>query len=181
MLDVAVSYNRYRFLGDEFLTWIWFQMETDDQQALFRSVDADLIGLEIGNRMVLENRRNDALERITIKGEEANLDEGRLSLQKGALVSEISLNFRSAEYLWQFSLKGESLNVSNFKTPKIALPESPEDLEGYVLEKAYLYDKILQFLEKIYSLFLKERLSPQWQSMVVPKVKNWMGSKRSMP
>ena len=180
MLDVAVAYSRYRFLGDEFLTWIWFQMETDHQQALFRSVDADLIGLEIGNRIVLENRRNDALERITIKGEEANLDEGRLSLQKGALVSEIRLNFRSAEYLWQFSLKGESFNVSNFRTPKIALPESPEDLEGYVLEKAYLYDKILQFLEKIYSLFLKERLSPQWQATVVPKVKDWMGSKRSM-
>ena len=180
MLDVAVAYNRYRFLGDEFLTWIWFQMETDDHQALFRSVDPDLVGLEIGNRIVLENRRNDAIERITIKGEEANLDEGRVALQKGALVAEISLHFRSAEYLWQFSLKGESLNMSNFKTPKIAMPESPEDLEGYVLEKAYLYDKILQFLEKIYNLFLKERLSPGWQSASVPKIRKWMGSARSV-
>lgn len=179
MLDVAVAYNRYRFLGDEFLTWLWFQMETDDQQVLFRSVDPDLVGLEIGNRIVLENRRNEALEKITIKGEEANLSEGRLALQKGALVAEISLNFRSADYLWQFSLKGESLNVSNFKTPKIAMPESPEDLEGFVLEKAYLYDKILQFIEKIYILFIRERLSTQWQSTIVPKVKNWMGSTRS--
>ena len=179
MLDVAVAYNRYRFLGDEFLTWIWFQMETDDQQSLFRSADPDLVGLEIGNRMVLENRRNDVLEKITIKGEEANLAEGRLALQKGALVTEISLNFRSADYLWQFSLKGESLNFSNFKTPKIALPESPEDLEGFVLEKAYLLDKILQFIEKIYILFIKQRVSSRWQSAIVPEIITWMGSSRS--
>ena len=164
MLDVAVAYNRYRFLGDEFLTWIWFQMETDDQQQLFRSFDPDLVALEIGNRIVLENRRNDAIERITIKGEEANLVEGHLALQKGALVTEISLNFRSADHLWQFSLKGESLNLSNLKTPKIALPESSEDLEGFVLEKAYLYDKILQFIEKTYNYFIKTRVSNQWQS-----------------
>jgi hypothetical protein len=176
MLDVAVAYNRYRFLGDEFLTWIWFQMETDDQQSLFKSVDADLIALEMGNRIVLENRRDDTLERITIKGEEANLAEGRLALRKGALVAEISLNFRSSDASWQFSLKGESLNLSNFKTPKIALPEGPEDLEGFVLEKAYLYDKILQFIEKIYILFIKERLSTRWSSAVVPGIKKWMTS-----
>jgi len=176
MLDVAVAYKRYLFLGDEFLTWIWFQTETDHQQSLFKSADPDLTALEIGHRMVLENRRNDALERITIKGEEANLAEGRLALRKGALVAEISLNFRSADHLWQFSVKGESLNLGNFKTPKIAMPEGPEDLEGFVLEKAYLYDKILQFLEKIYILFIKERLSPRWSSAVVPGMKKWMAS-----
>ena len=178
MLDVSVAYNRYRFLGDEFLTWIWYQMETDNAHQIFRSADPDLVALEIGNRVVLENRRNESLERITIKGEEANLAEGRLALQKGALVSEISLIFRSAEFKWQFSIKGESLNISNFKTPKIAQPESPEDLEGYVLEKAYLFDKILQFIEKIYKTFMKERLSSQWQTHIVSEIKSWMTSSR---
>ena len=27
MLDIATAYNRYRFLGYEFLTWLWFAME----------------------------------------------------------------------------------------------------------------------------------------------------------
>jgi hypothetical protein len=56
------------------------------------------------------------------------------------------------------------------------MPEGPEDLEGFVLEKTYLYDKILQFLEKIYILFIKERLSPRWSSAVVPGMKKWMAS-----
>lgn len=174
MLDVAVAYNRYRFLGDEFLTWLWFQIESDDGQQMLRSLDPDLLALEIGNRIVLENRRTGNLERISIRGEEANLDEGRLALRKGALVVEMSLNFRAAEHQWQFSLKGESLNVSNFKTPKTALPESSEDMEGFVLEKIYLYQKILQFIENTYNYFIHQRVSPQWQSKITPSIKSWI-------
>lgn len=29
MLDVSVSYDRYKFLGYEFLTWLWFLIEKD--------------------------------------------------------------------------------------------------------------------------------------------------------
>jgi len=51
MLDLAVAYNRYRFLGDEFLTWLWFLIETD--QNAFKAIDPDCSALEIGNRIVL--------------------------------------------------------------------------------------------------------------------------------
>ena len=29
MLDVAVAYNRFKFLGEEFLTWLWFVIDQD--------------------------------------------------------------------------------------------------------------------------------------------------------
>jgi hypothetical protein len=54
MLDVAVAYNRFKFLGDEFLTWLWFIIEQDP--AILRSMDPDLTSFEIGNRIVLEKR-----------------------------------------------------------------------------------------------------------------------------
>src|SRR5512147_1635000 len=111
MLDLSVAYNRYRFLGDEFLTWLWYLVETD--QNAFRTVDPDCLALEIGNRIVLENRKGKSVERITIKGDDAGLEEGKLALKKGALVTELALIFKSAEHQWQFSLKGESLNLSS--------------------------------------------------------------------
>ena len=147
MLDVAVAYNRFKFLGDEFLTWLWFAIEQDP--AIFKTMDPDLTSFEIGNRIVLEKRKKESVERITIKGENANFEEGMLALNKGALVAELNLVCRIAEEKWQFTLKGESLNISGFKTPKIAPLESPDDLEGAILEKVFLYDKILQFLEKL--------------------------------
>ena len=174
MLDVAVAYNRFKFLGDEFLTWLWYVIEQDP--AIFKGVDPDLTSFEIGNRIVLEKRKKESVERITIKGEDANFEEGMMALNKGALVAELNLVCRTIEEKWQFTLKGESLNISGFKTPKIAPLESPDDLEGAILEKVFLYDKILQFLEKLYKHFIKLRTSNDWQSRVVPLIKKWMHS-----
>ncbi|MGD9056902.1 MAG: hypothetical protein PVJ41_08820 [Desulfobacterales bacterium] len=171
MLDVAVTYNRFKFLGEEFLTWLWFVIDQDP--TVLRKADPDLTSLEIGNRIVLEKRDKKALERITIKGENAGLEEAMLALQKGALVAEINLIYRSAQQKWQFTLKGESLNLSSMKTPKIAAPESPEDMESAVLEKIFLYDKILQFLEKLYKTFIKYRLSDRWLKRDVNLIKKW--------
>lgn len=172
MLDVAVAYNRYKFLGDEFLTWLWFVIDQDP--IVFKDMDPDMTALEIGNRIVLEKRKNKSVERITIKGEEAHFEEGMLALKKGALVVELNLVYRADEQKWQFTLKGESLNLSGFKTPKTTPPESPDDLEGAILEKVFLYDKILQFLEKLYKHFIKLRTSNHWQSRDVPLIKKWM-------
>ena len=172
MLDAAVAYNRYKFLGDEFLTWLWFIIEQDPM--IFKDMDPDLTALEIGNRIVLENRKSKSVERVTIKGEDAHFEEGMLALKKGALVAEMSLVYRAGEQKWQFSLKGESLNVSSLKTPKTSPPESPDDLEGAILQKVFLYDKILQFLEKLYKHFIKLRTSDAWKNRAVPLMKTWM-------
>lgn len=171
MLDVAVAYNRFKFLGEEFLTWLWFVIDQDP--TVLRKADPDLTSLEIGNRIVLEKRHKKAVERITIKGENAGLEEAMLALQKGALVAELNLIYRSAQQKWQFTLKGESLNLSSVKTPKIAAPEGPEDMESAVLEKIFLYDKILQFLEKLYKTFIKYRLSDRWLKRDVNLIKKW--------
>ena len=174
MLDVAVAYNRYQFLGEEFLTWLWYVIEKD--QNLIKNFDNDFIALEIGNRIVFENRKKESGERITIKGDGASLEEGILTLKKGALVTELNVIYKSAELSWQFSLKGESLNFSSFNLPNTGLLESDEDLEGFVLEKIFLYDKVLKIFENIYMQFIKLRLSNNWQKKMVPKIRDWIKS-----
>ena len=174
MLDVAVAYDRYRFVGEEFLTWLWFVIETD--QDLIRKFDPDFIALEVGNRMVFENRRNESGERVTIKGDGAGLEEGILTLKKGALVAEFNLVYKSAELSWQFTLKGESLNFSSLNIPDTGAPESEEDVEGAVLEKIFLYDKLVKVFENIYNHFIKLRLSDIWTTKTLPEIGKWMQS-----
>ena len=174
MLDVAVAYNRYKFLGEEFLTWLWYVIEKE--QNLIKNFDKDFVGLEVGNRIVFENRRNDSDERITIKGDRANLEEGILALRKGGLVTELNMVYRSGELRWQFTIKGESLNISSLITPKTDLPESNEDIEGAVLEKIYLYDRVVALLDYLFKHFSKLRVSSSWQSKVVSNMNNWIHS-----
>ena len=174
MLDVAVAYNRYKFLGEEFLTWLWYVIENN--QNLIKNFDQDFVGLEIGDRIVFENRRKESAERITIKGEGAGLEEGILALKNGALVTELNMIYRSAELVWQFTLKGESLNISSLNIPNTELPQSDEDLEGFVLEKLFLYDKSLQFLKNLFACFVKLRISNDWQSKDIAVIRNWIQS-----
>jgi hypothetical protein len=174
MIDLAVAYNRYRFLGDEFLTWIWYLIEND--QNFFKTVDPDCLALEIGNRIVFENRKTKSVERITIKGDEAGLEEGRLALQKGALVTELSLIFKTGEKQWQFSIKGESLNVSNLKTPGTSILPSSEEMEIFLLDKTDQFNKMLIFLEKIFKLFIQSRISAKWSTKIIPGIKKWIRS-----
>jgi len=172
MLDVAIAYNRYGFLGNEFLTWLWYTLENHSAQ--LAEIDADLSALEIGNRMVLENRRNEGLETITIKGDDAGLEEGLLALKKGALVTEMNLLYRSGDNTWQFNLKGESLNISSFKTPETAGTETKEDIEGAVLEKIFLYEKVILFVEGAFRHFVGLRISENWDKKIITQIRQWI-------
>jgi hypothetical protein len=49
-------------------------------------------------------------------------------------------------------------------------------LEGAVLEKAYLYDRAIQCMDKLYKQFITLRVSEDWLSEVVPLVRQWMHS-----
>ncbi len=174
MLDVAVAYNRYKFLGNEFLTWLWFMIETDQKR--LRRYDPDLVSLNIGSRLVLENTQNNTRETVTIKGEDANLEEGLLALTKGAVVTEIHLSYKTGTQHWQFGLKGESLNISNLKLPETGRVETPEDLEGIVIEKAYLVEKVIGLINTLFSHFVKLRLSSNWRNQTVSQIRKWASS-----
>ncbi len=174
MLDVAVAYNRYKFLGNEFLTWLWFTIETN--QEYLKQTDVTITSLYLGNRIVLENSNNDTSEIITIKGDDAGMEEGLLSLRKGAVVIEMNLSYKSENQGWAFTLKGESLSLSNLKLPETGPVESKEDIEGIVLEKAYLYEKSIDLVNQLFILFLNLRTSRDWNLKTVPAMKQWIQS-----
>lgn len=172
MLDAAVSFNRYRFLGYEYLTWLWFVIDADQER--IKELGPEPVSVEIGNRIVLENNKRGGKESLTIKGDDAGLEEGMLALRKGALVTELNLLFKANEQEWRFTIKGESLHFSGFKTPPTGPVESGEDLEGAVLEKTYLCEQAMQWMDQLYRRFIVLRVSEEWPGKVVPLVRKWI-------
>ncbi len=171
MLDVSVAYNRYGFLGCEFLTWLWYVIENhpDDLAGLTK----DFVALEFGNRLVLENRSQDTVETVTIKGDEPGLEEGMMALKKGAGVVEMNLGYRSGDHQWQFTLKGESLHITNLKVPDTGAVESSDDIEGAVLEKVYLYEKVFSLVDAVFKRFIEIRISDAWPP-VITQIRQWI-------
>jgi hypothetical protein len=174
MLDVAVAYNRFRFLGNEFLTWLWFTIENEPES--LKHAWSEPISLEIGNRIVLENRIRDAVETVTIKGDEANLEEGILALRKGAVVIEMNLHLQTGDQQWTFTIKGESLSFSNFKTPFAGPGETEEDIAGLVIQKVDLFDQPVEIMKALFARFIKLRISDQWRKTGTTKISTWLKS-----
>ena len=172
MLDISIAYNRYKFLGDEFLTWLWFIIEKEPEKISFP--DKEPVSLETGNRIVLVKKITDIDESVTIKGDDAGLEEGMLALRKGSLVTELNLLLKSNNQKWRFSIKGESLNISGIKVPESGPVESKKDIEGAVIEKAYFYERIFIILDNLFKNFIKLRLSSEWHHSVLPLMKKWI-------
>ena len=174
MLDVSVSYNRYIFLGYEFLTWLWYVIEKDEGRIPL--LEEEIVSLEVGNRIVLEKSQKAGVESITIKGDDAGLEEGILALRKGAVVTELNLFYKAEDNEWHFTIKGESLNIANLRPPITGPIESKKDLEGAVIEKAYLYNEVIRLIDNLFKQFIRLRVSNDWYSKVVPLVRQWMYS-----
>ena len=174
MLDLSVSYNRYKFLGREFLTWLLFGMENDPSMV---ALSGEFKGiLAVGNRIVFENNRNDRVEQVIIKGEDADLSEGMLALRKGALVSELSVVYTQGEHQWSFQLKGESLAPSGIVPPQPAVVETSEDVEGAVFDRMAMLERAANAIDALYARFMGFRIGSEWTMTVVPAMKDWIKS-----
>ncbi|MDJ0782779.1 MAG: hypothetical protein QNJ22_12465 [Desulfosarcinaceae bacterium] len=172
MLDIAIAYDRYKFIGNEFLTWLWYAI--DNAPEALAKIDPTMQALEVGNRIVLKNQTENGDETISIKGDTAGLEEGLLALAKGAMVTEINLIYKSEEHQWQFSLKGESLSFSGLKTPETGRFETQDDVEGMVLEKAYLLEKATGLLDTLFNHFIQLRVTNTWLDEVQPTLRDWI-------
>lgn len=176
MIDIAAAYNKYKFLGYEFLTWLWFTLENEPEHVA--SSKQRIRSGHIGSRIVLENPKMDRREHITTKGDHANFDTAMLSLQQGALVTEISLCLKADDHEWQFTLKGDNLSFTKLKTPQTALIETAADVEGAVLEKAYLLEHVLESVDFLFRAFIKQRVSGDWQQRFVPRILKWVNAQK---
>ncbi len=182
MLDIASAYNRYQFLGNEFLTWIWYLIET--KKNITKIIQNEFpVSLEIGHTIVLENHLGEnAREKITIKGDQAGLEEGTTALKKGALVTQIHLKClmgsseEDQEKTYEFTLKGESFHLTGLKTPKTSPSNENDETEAHILEKAFLLETITQVIDRLFLCFVKKRISPEWKSNEIPEITQWIYS-----
>ena len=176
MLDIATAYNKYKFLGNDYLTWIWFLIENNHNiSSIINS--KDIITLEVGNSIVLENKLGDkSKEKITIKGDQAGLEEGTTALKKGAFVTQINLICKINEDEYKFTIKGESFNITGLKTPKTEILKNEDEIEGLVLEKAFLGFNIFKVIDTLFLKYIEQRVSDEWNHKGLQDIKHWIES-----
>ena len=147
------------FLGQEFLTWLWFLLETDGGAEV---KDLGWVELTLGERLVLGPAMGADGSRVTVSGAEGSLAEAREALRQGKLVEamRVGLEIHGEEYA--LNLEAAELLVKSLKLPTTAAPsEDPDGLEGLVLERVALLENTLKATDGLLRLFLTQRLHPE--------------------
>lgn len=190
--------EKRRFVGREFLLWLWFESELFD--ATLGTREHGSFGLWLEKRLVLSEGREST--RITAPmpglGREA-----KEALLRGQLPESAGLRLALGDEETSFVLKAESLAVSGLKLPTLLGPgdePSQNDLLDEILgrggqrgrpkpargephtgdeqveafyERMRLTNEFEGLLESLYRDFIALRLSGAWEQSVVPLLRAW--------
>ncbi len=160
-----------RFLGYEFLTWLWCFSE--HQQAGVALKSGRTATVHLGERLVL-NRPDDGRERVICTTQASALHEARTALQQGKWVQELQVVLRTGDQEYTLTMDTTLWTIKGLKTPKQLPDFDAEDEEGRFLEKMFFLEEVFSALDALYAKFLDLRLSSRWESDVLPALKLWM-------
>ena len=162
------------FLGREFLAWLWFKTETDDEP--FDLGDGVKAELWFEGRMTLQAETERDIETVTCTGDWPNMKQARFALSEKKDISQAMVRLVIGDNHWSFSLDSTWMNFRSFKTPKV-VQDKNDDLEGIFFEKAFLTEEAIAAIEAIFAAFIKIRISPQWEETESPALLKWINDR----
>lgn len=175
-MDILALMNEKLFLGQEFLTWLWYVSEELGSVELD---DGRLVDVLLGDRLVLGPMQGQEGTRVTVKGREASLAEARQGLRRGKLVESlrVGLGLDGEEY-W-LTLGAAELGLAALKMPATAPGDGgPEGLDGLVLERVSLIDGALRALEGLLLVFLGQRLANEQGGQLWAEMTRWAAGRQ---
>ena len=190
--------EKRRFVGREFLLWLWFEGELFDE-TLFVAPHGEL-GLAIERELALSNGK----ESTRIQGHApARTREAKESLRLGKLPERAGFRLVLGDREATFTLKAESLAIASLSLPKLVVDvDAPapgelgapragrrrgkpttveEDAEREAEARGeLLYDRldrtreVESIIEALYRDFLRLRLGDNWAQLVLPSIRRWI-------
>ncbi|MFZ2445425.1 MAG: recombination-associated protein RdgC [Syntrophobacteraceae bacterium] len=178
-LKSPTAMSEGRFLGFEFLTWLWYYIER-----MGGSIQAGekVANIHLGERMVLV-LPGDGKERVICTSQANFLHEARTALRQGKVVEEMQLFFIVGDNEYMLTLDSSLWALKGLKTPKQLPDYGQEDPDGRFLEKMYFIEEVFATLDALYARFLADRLTPGWDTDTLPQLKQWIeeGEGRTAP
>jgi hypothetical protein len=167
-MDLVDLIQTRRFLGAEFLLWLWFKtecfeglLETEQHGALEVWFD-DKLTLEA---TLAETERNDFKG-----GAPAHSPEAKTALRQGKRPIKAKMGVVREGREWSFSIKSESMDLSGLKIPALFSREEEEQF----YERMYLLEEIEDILFGLYKEFLIIRLQGAWNDIMLPAMVTWI-------
>jgi hypothetical protein len=155
-MDLLDIVQQKKFLGPEFLTWLWYQSEKNGGVLLIP--DQDAVTLWLDDRMELESSDPSDQRNVLRGGAPSTSPEARAALKEHRKASVAKLRLAKGEREWAFQLDSKNLDLKGVKIP--ALLTSEEDDKFF--ERVHLLEELKEVVEALYGRFIKIRTSQEW-------------------
>ncbi len=155
------------FLGNEFLMWLWYQLDSEsDTIALSDKSEAAVM---LARTLTLECPRAQTGKETIQSDGPTRLPEARRAIQSGKLPRKAGLIVVRHDNQYEFTLQAETLAVAGAKLPA---PEEGDE-RARLEERVSLLRGFLETLDLLYDAFATVRLSENW-SKELEKIQKWL-------
>jgi hypothetical protein len=155
------------FLGNEFLLWLWFVLETEGDT--LKLVDDSEIAIMLARTLVLECPRGQTGRETITSDAPTRLPEARRAVQSGKLPRKAGLTLVRHDRAYELTLHAESLGVSAAKLPV----SDEEDDRARIEERITFLRHLVESLDLLYDVFGRRRLNSDW-SKEVTRMRKWL-------
>lgn len=168
--DLAFALER-SFLATEFLTWIWFRCEVEGGNFELPSGE---LSLAIDDALSLSSYEDDGLKATLRGGGPTRRPEAANALASGLLLSRARLIAARQSREWMFSLDGATLDCLGIK---VVEPDTDVDPDDALADKLAAAEELRVAVDELYREFLALRLSADWESIELQRLKTWVREK----
>lgn len=172
MTDLVDRIERNRFVGREFLLWLWFESEVFETN--LAPTGQGRIAVWIETRMTLAFEKDESVLKSAMP---AASPEAKEALRQGKLPKEARMRMNSGEREFAWVLRGDTLGLASVAIP-IELKNKDDEVHEVFYERMRLLEELSATLEALYSDFLALRLSSAWDAEIVPLLKRFSQEKR---
>jgi hypothetical protein len=158
------------FLGEEFLTWLWFRWETGGGE--FTLSGGRVVGIALDDFLAFAAPSEDETEQTLRRGLPTRTAEARTALRQGRRLKKARLLVAEGSRQWSATLDAASMSLLGVK-----LPEDAEEVEtepDRTADRAANWLALHEIVQALYGAFLRERLRPDYASTAGERQAQWM-------
>jgi recombination associated protein RdgC len=174
-MDLVDLIAEKRFIGQEFLTWLWWKSE--ERGGVVALPDEGDIVVVFEKHMLLEYGEGDNNESLICRGLQTELQEARTGLVMGKKLEQARIQLVYNDYEWNFTMAAALMEFRNVKLPKTGAESgndnNPEEREGMVLERIFLFEELIRLVLDLFRVFLTVRVGDDWRDELL-KIREWV-------
>lgn len=149
---------RGAFLGEEFLTWLWYMSETRTDPLDVPKVGA--VQVAMGQELILGDEGGDA-QTVVLRGEMPSASsEARECLATGKRVRRAKIYFTIESIQWGCTIVGSTLAISGLRLPT----GGRADFDTQCVDRLDAIGRICRAINWLFEQYLSVRLNPaSWE------------------